>query len=65
MRTIGREARKQSVSELDALKAKLSVVQAENEALKKTIKKLEAKQKKSVKTDHEGEQAETDPKTVE
>lgn len=48
MRTIGREA-KQPGSDMDALKEQLFTVKAENDALKKAIKKLEAEKKKSEK----------------
>lgn len=48
MRTIGREA-KQPGSDMDALKEELFTVKAENDALKKAIKKLEAEKKKSEK----------------
>lgn len=54
MRTIGREARK-TVSDMESMKVKLEAVCAENESLKKKIKKLEADKKKA-------EQAETQNK---
>lgn len=48
MKTIGREA-KRPVSDADDLKAKLAAAQAENDALKKKVKELEAEKKKDEK----------------
>lgn len=48
MKTIGREA-KRSVSDADDMKAKLAAAQAENDALKKKVKELEAEKKKDEK----------------
>lgn len=48
MKTIGREA-KRPVSDADDMKAKLAAAQAENDALKKKVKELEAEKKKDEK----------------